>query len=100
MIGILALLVGLAIGAAVAWRLARAQNGASLTRLQLELEHERTRFEEKVELLERAENALADSFKALSSDALRSNNTAFLELARTQLETFQVTAQGDLEQRQ
>src|SRR3954468_5418396 len=100
MIPILALLVGLAIGAAVAWRLTRAQNGASLTRLQVELEHERARFDDKVQLLGRAEDALADSFKALSSEALRSNNTAFLELARTQLERFQVSAQGDREQRQ
>jgi DNA recombination protein RmuC len=99
-ISILALLIGLAIGAVVATHLARARADASLTRLRLELDHERARFEEKVQLLEQAEAAFADSFKAMSSEALRSNNTAFLELARTQLERFQVSAQGDLEQRQ
>ena len=100
MISIFALLIGAAAGAAGAWLLARARADASMTGLRLELEHERARFDEKVQLLARAEDALADSFKALSSEALRSNNTAFLELARTQLERFQVTAQGDLEQRQ
>ncbi len=100
MIPIFALLIGAAAGAVGAWLLARARADASMTGLRLELEHERARFDEKVQLLARAEDALADSFKALSSEALRSNNTAFLELARTQLERFQVSAQGDLEQRQ
>ncbi|HEU5212205.1 MAG TPA: DNA recombination protein RmuC [Gaiellaceae bacterium] len=100
MISILALLIGLALGGLVATLLARARADASLTRLQVELRHERARFDEKVALLERAEAGFAESFKALSSEALRSNNTAFLELARTQLERFQATAQGDLEQRQ
>src|SRR3954463_15508677 len=100
MIPIFALLIGATAGAAGAWLLARARADASMTGLRLELQHERARFDEKVQLLKRAEDELADSFKALSSEALRSNNTAFLELARTQLERFQVSAQGDLAQRQ
>ena len=100
MIPIFALLIGAGVGAAGAWLLARARADASMTGLRLELEHERARFDEKVQLLARAEDALADSFKALSSEALRSNNTAFLELARNQLEHFQTSARGDLEQRQ
>ncbi len=100
MISIVALLIGLVLGGVVATLLARARADASVTRLQVELRHERARFDEKVELLERAEAGFSESFKALSSEALRSNNTAFLELARTQLERFQATAQGDLEQRQ
>jgi|SRR3954447_3661471 DNA recombination protein RmuC len=100
MIPILALLIGAAAGALGAWLLARARADASLMRLGLELEHERARFDERVQVLQRAEAGFAESFKALSSEALRSNNTAFLELARTQLERFQVSAQGDLEQRQ
>jgi DNA recombination protein RmuC len=100
MIPILALLIGAAAGAAGAWLVAGARADAALTRLRLELDHERARFDEKVQLLAHAEDALADSFKALSSEALRSNNTAFLELARNQLEHFQASARGDLEQRQ
>ena len=55
---------------------------------------------EKIALLERAEAKLGDAFKALSSEALRSNNQSFLDLARTTLERFQENARGDLEQRQ
>ncbi|HEU4833654.1 MAG TPA: DNA recombination protein RmuC, partial [Pyrinomonadaceae bacterium] len=43
---------------------------------------------------------LADAFKALSADALRSNNQSFLDLAKQNLETFQQNAKGELERRQ
>lgn len=56
--------------------------------------------EEKLQLIEQAREHLSDAFKALSSEALRSNNEAFLKLARTNLETFQESAKGDLEKRQ
>ena len=56
--------------------------------------------EEKLALLDDAKRQLADAFKALASDALKSSNTSFLELAKTQLETFQEAAKGDLEKRQ
>lgn len=47
-----------------------------------------------------AEQKLSDAFKALSAEALRSNNESFLKLAKTQLETFQKTAESDLQARQ
>jgi DNA recombination protein RmuC len=100
MVAIVALLVGTALGAGAAWLLARARADAALTTLQVQLQHERARFEEKVALLKHAEDELADSFRAMSAEALRLNNSAFLDLARTQLEKFQETAQGDLAQRQ
>jgi DNA recombination protein RmuC len=68
-------------------------------RLETTLEHERQSAKEKIELLEGAEKKLSDAFKSLSSDALKSNNQAFLELARATLERFQVEAKGELEQR-
>jgi DNA recombination protein RmuC len=97
---LLGLALGIALGAGGAWVLARTRTEATLTTLRVRLEHERAGFEEKLGLVEQAKHELTNSFKALSSEALRSNNTAFLELARTQLEGFQVTARGDLEQRQ
>ena len=100
MVAILALLVGIAVGGGAAWLLARARSDAALTTLRVQLEHERVRFDEKVELLKHAEEELANSFKAMSAEALQRNNTAFLELASTQLEKFQEGAQGDLSQRQ
>jgi DNA recombination protein RmuC len=68
--------------------------------LQTLLETERESAREKSNLLQKATENLSDAFKALSADALRSNNQAFLELAKTTLERFQSEAKGDLEQRQ
>jgi DNA recombination protein RmuC len=51
-------------------------------------------------LLEQARATLLDSFKALSADALNSNNQAFIALAKSTLETFQEGAKGDIEARQ
>lgn len=55
---------------------------------------------EKQELLEEARRKLSDAFQALSSEALKSNNQAFLQLARETLEKHQVQAKGELEGRQ
>jgi DNA recombination protein RmuC len=72
----------------------------SNAQLQTRLEQERIASAEKIALLERAEVKLSDAFKVLSSEALRSNNQSFLDLARTTLERFQENARGDLDQRQ
>ena len=56
--------------------------------------------EEKLALLEDARQKLADAFQALSAEALKSNNQAFLQLARETLEKHQIQAKGDLETRQ
>ena len=48
----------------------------------------------------RAGKTSPDAFKALAGEALKSSNTSFLELAKTQLEKFQESAKGDLEKRQ
>lgn len=55
---------------------------------------------EKILLVEQAQEKLSSAFQALSAEALRSNNQAFLELAKTSLERFQEGAKVDLEQRQ
>jgi DNA recombination protein RmuC len=55
--------------------------------------------EEKLAVLNHAQQKLADAFKALSADALKSNNQVFLDLARATLEKTQEAARGDLEQR-
>lgn len=73
---------------------------AALARLEATLEHERKAHQEKLELIDHATAELRDTFSALASQALKSNNQAFLELARSSLEKFQVEAKGDLELRQ
>ncbi len=69
---------------------------ADLSRLTAELENERKNAVEKLKLLETAEKKLSDSFRALSSSALESNNESFLRLAKSVLEGFQKEATGDL----
>jgi DNA recombination protein RmuC len=61
---------------------------------------EREAAAEKLALLDEAQTKLADAFKALSADALRGNNAAFVELAVQTLARFAEAAKGDLEQRQ
>jgi DNA recombination protein RmuC len=69
-------------------------------RLQAELDAERRSAAEKLALLDHARESLKDAFGALSADALKTNNEAFLHLARTALEKTQETAAGDLAARQ
>ena len=64
------------------------------------IDQERKQAEEKLALVEDAQKKLSDAFKALASEALKSNNQSFLELAKTSLEKFQETAKGDLDKRQ
>ncbi len=71
-------IVGLAVGALAVWLVMRARASAARA-AQLEL---------------------ATAFRALSAEALKSNNEEFLQLATTKLEGFQRGAREDLEQRQ
>lgn len=72
----------------------------ALARVEAQREAELKAATEKLELLEQAKTHLHNSFKALSAEALSSNNESFLNLAKTTLETYQQAAQGDLEKRQ
>lgn len=69
-------------------------------RLEETLRKEREAVEEKLKLVKEAEKSLGDAFKALSSEALKSNNQAFIELAKTTLEKYQSEAKSDLTERQ
>jgi DNA recombination protein RmuC len=51
-------------------------------------------------LLDNAQASLADAFRALAADSLRANNQQFIDLAKSQFETLQQAARGDLEKRQ
>src|ERR1700756_1967391 len=79
---------------------ANSQLRARAAGLESTLQHERKSTAEKLELLDRASNELREAFQALASDALKSNNQSFLQLAKTSLEKFQSEAKGDLEARQ
>jgi DNA recombination protein RmuC len=73
-------------------------------RLESALESERKTINEKIELLtktgDRAAADLQNAFKALAADALKSNNSSFLQIAEERLKRFQSEARGDLDARQ
>ncbi|MCM1564471.1 MAG: DNA recombination protein RmuC [Dehalobacter sp.] len=56
--------------------------------------------DEKLTQVNNAKQLLIEAFKALSADALRSNNQEFLVLAKSTLDAYQVSAKGDLELKQ
>jgi DNA recombination protein RmuC len=76
----------------------------SRARLESALDSERKTNAEKIELLtkagDRAATDLQNAFKALAADALKSNNSSFLQIAQETLKRFQSEAKGDLDARQ
>src|ERR1700686_3422092 len=76
----------------------------SRARLESALESERKTSNEKIELLtkagDRAAADLQNAFKALAADALKSNNSSFLQIAQETLKRFHSEAKGDLDARQ
>ena len=71
-----------------------------LAELETRITEERKAAEEKLTVLKQAESAFSDAFKALSLDALKSNNQSFIELAKATLEKFQEGARSELDKRQ
>lgn len=77
-----------------------ARLNTCIKELETKLEEERKAAQEKLILINDAKTALSDAFKALSSEALQSNNTTFLEIAKNNLEKYQESAKVDLDTRQ
>ncbi|HVP63707.1 MAG TPA: DNA recombination protein RmuC [candidate division Zixibacteria bacterium] len=75
---------------------ARSEIAALTARFQ----EQQANNEEKLRLVTEASQQLQNAFQKLAADALASNNQSFLHLARTQLESFQTKATGDLQARQ
>jgi DNA recombination protein RmuC len=71
-----------------------------LVRAHADLEHERSRAEERLATVNDAQERLSASFKALSAEALQSSMAHLTQLARGQLQTVQAEAKGDLDKRQ
>jgi DNA recombination protein RmuC len=92
---LIALIVGLLIGAAVGWLAARPAQ----TRLESQLERDRAVHAERLKAYQDAEGRLRESFQALSSEALNSNNQAFLHLAETRLQQSRTEATADIDAR-
>jgi len=86
---ILVLLAAFAAGFVFAWLWGRSR----IASIQMELKMTKEGAEESIKIIETARESLSDSFKALSSDALKSSSTQFLELARLELEKIQTEAE-------
>ena len=78
--------------------LAESQQGR--TKAETRMEEVARSLEDQKALLAQARQELHDSFEALSGQALKQNNEAFLDLARTSFATLQAEAKGELSQRQ
>ena len=70
---------------------------ADLVRLQTTLEAEEKAAQERLNAYREAEARLTDTFKVLSSSALKSNNDTFLQLAQNVLARFSDKATGELD---
>jgi DNA recombination protein RmuC len=88
-----AVILGVALGAAGAWLVLRARVAAVAATLQAQVERERA----GTAALEQAKAELETSFKALSSEALQTNNTAFLQLAEAKIQGYVAPLKESLE---
>ena len=87
--------IGIVIGIIVSWLATRPAQA----RLQSELERDRAVHAERLKAYHDAESRLRESFQALSSEALQTNNQAFLHLAETRLQQSRTEATADIDAR-
>ena len=73
--------------------------GAHLETARTELEKDRAVHAERLKAYGDAEARLRDAFQALSADALKTNNQAFLDLAETRLREARTEAATDIDAR-
>src|SRR5258707_14522349 len=85
----------LVVGILAGWLAARPAN----TRLRTEIEKDRAVHAERLTAYHDAEAKLREAFQALSADALKTNNEAFLSLAETRLRDARTQAAGDIDAR-
>lgn len=70
-----------------------------IERLQMQLHNEEQLHEERLLMLDDAQDRLHNTFAVASQRALRENNQQFLQLAEERMRRFQSESQADLEQR-
>jgi DNA recombination protein RmuC len=80
-----AVMVGLAVGAIVAWLAAARRWEGKVREAEVRMEERERNFSEQKVLLESSERKLTDTFKSLASDALDAANHSFLALADQKL---------------
>jgi DNA recombination protein RmuC len=88
-----------AVGFAAAWALG-AKTRERLAETKARADEQARAAAEKLDLAANAKSELANTFKALSAEALSSTSRSFLQLATASLEKFQERASGELEARE
>ena len=95
------------IGAALGFLVAHLRNQRRVAALHEEnatlavtLELDRRNAEERIATLSQARDQLAQTFSALSSQALKHNSEEFLKLAQENLKQFHIRAENELAQRE
>ena len=92
---VLILTIGIAAAAVAGWLLGRS----SLNLLRGELAKERAVHAERLKTYADAEAKMRDAFQAMSAEALKSNNQAFLALAESRLREARSEATSDIDSR-
>jgi DNA recombination protein RmuC len=92
---VLMLIAALAIGALVGWLAARPAHAQA----QAALATERAVHAERLRAYEDAELTFRNAFQALSAEALKTNNQAFLDLAESRLREARTEATSDIDAR-
>jgi len=97
--GILLFLLGAGIGwAASRLRVEALQREKAVA--ETKVEEAGKRIEEQKKVLEEAREKMTTTFQALSGESLKSNNRAFLELARESLEVILKEAKGEIDKKE
>ncbi|HEY9770439.1 MAG TPA: DNA recombination protein RmuC [Coleofasciculaceae cyanobacterium] len=78
-------------------KLEKARFKEELSSLKTKLEEERKSTQEKIELLQNAEQKLTNAFESLSSRALQNNNQQFLQAAKATFENIYQTSQHKID---
>ncbi|MGH3341829.1 MAG: DNA recombination protein RmuC [Carbonactinosporaceae bacterium] len=91
--GVLLLLIGLALGAALGGLLSHARHAPQLAALQAE----RRGDDDRAAFAEHTRQRLAEQFQALSSDALARSNAQFLELADSRFKAAETPIKDSLD---
>jgi DNA recombination protein RmuC len=92
---VLFLTIGIVAAAVAGWLLGRS----SVNFLQAELAKERAVHAERLKTYADAEAKMRDAFQAMSAEALKSNNQAFLTLAESRLREARSEAASDIDAR-
>jgi DNA recombination protein RmuC len=94
---------GVALGALIAWLVARHRRKVLLEQLEateLRLKNQEALQEEREAAFELAQAKLTQAFADISNRSLRANSDTFLQLARQNLETHQEKARSELSERE